>query len=329
MKKNIALLMALVLCLSLLAACGKSPAAESGEPSQSADVSETVSPSPELSDSPSELPSGDQPVPSDSPEPEPSADPSQEPSESAGPAIALSHTDVTLKAAGASFVLTAEETGVPEGTRTALVWSSGDESVAAVTDNGDGTATVTAVGPGKAVITASAIYSTFVPDDPLVLSCIVRCRWTEETPAPSESAAPSQQPAGVDLSAFAADIISEYELPAFLSLADDELTANCYAGLEAIAANQKLVYLNLMSMNMGELVLVEVENSDDVAAVKDILQARIDYMVGDGNGPGGAWYPAPIEEWSNNSRVVSSGNYVMMVVDDDCDAIVSEFDALF
>lgn len=79
-----------------------------------------------------------------------------------------------------------------------------------------------------------------------------------------------------------------------------------------------------MSMNMGELVLVQDSSSSDVDAVKAILQARIDSMI-----QGGAWYPEPTEWWTNYSRVVSSGNYVMMVVDDDCDAIVSDFNALF
>ena len=111
--------------------------------------------------------------------------------------------------------------------------------------------------------------------------------------------------------------------------ADTSLMDGFYAGLSSIPAEQRLVYVNQMTMNLGELVLVQVSNSSDVSAVKAILQARIDYMVGDGNGPGGAWYPGPTEEWRNNSRVVSSGNYVMMVVDDDCDAIVSDFNALF
>ncbi|MCI8808382.1 MAG: hypothetical protein HFF21_09675, partial [Oscillospiraceae bacterium] len=52
-------------------------------------------------------------------------------------------------------------------------------------------------------------------------------------------------------------------------------------------------------------------------------------MVGDGNGPGGAWYPGPTEQWQNNSRVVSNGNYVMMVVHENCDDIVAAFNALF
>ena len=33
--------------------------------------------------------------------------------------------------------------------------------------------------------------------------------------------------------------------------------------------------------------------------------------------------------WKNNSRIVSSGNYVMMVVHENCDDIVNLFNALF
>ena len=84
-----------------------------------------------------------------------------------------------------------------------------------------------------------------------------------------------------------------------------------------------------MTMNNGEFGLVQVKDSADVARVKAIFQARINHMVGDGNGPGGAWYPAAMDSWENNSRVVSNGNYVMMVVHENCDAIVAQFNALF
>ena len=80
----------------------------------------------------------------------------------------------------------------------------------------------------------------------------------------------------------------------------------------------------MMSMNMGEMALVQVKNSSDVAKVKSIFQARIDSMVN-----GGAWYPEPTRIWTEQSRVVSNGNYVMMVVGEDCDSIVKDFNALF
>ena len=99
--------------------------------------------------------------------------------------------------------------------------------------------------------------------------------------------------------------------------------------MSGIGAEQRLVYITQMSMNNGEVGLVQVKNSADVAAVKAIFQARINYMVGDEENKPGAWYPGPTEQWRNNSRVVSNGNYVMMVVHENCDAIVSQFNALF
>ena len=62
----------------------------------------------------------------------------------------------------------------------------------------------------------------------------------------------------------------------------------------------------------------------DVDKVKAILQSRIDAQVA-----GGAWYPSAIDAWQNNSRIVSNGNYIMMVVHESCDSIVSDFNALF
>ena len=109
-----------------------------------------------------------------------------------------------------------------------------------------------------------------------------------------------------------------------LSLADSTMLDNYYAGLSSVATEQSQVYINMMSMNMGEISLVQVKDSKDVATVKAIFQARIDSMVN-----GGAWYPEPTRIWSEQSRVVSNGNYVMMVVGEDCDAIVKDFNALF
>ncbi len=68
--------------------------------------------------------------------------------------------------------------------------------------------------------------------------------------------------------------------------ADQELMEIFYPGLSAVSSQQMLVYVNQMSMNMGELALIEVTDSKDVDGVKAILQARIDGMIN-----GGAWYP--------------------------------------
>ena len=36
-----------------------------------------------------------------------------------------------------------------------------------------------------------------------------------------------------------------------------------------------------------------------------------------------------MDQWENNSRIVANGNYVMMIVHENCDDIVNEFNALF
>ena len=149
------------------------------------------------------------------------------------------------------------------------------------------------------------------------------------TPAPTPTPEPTPTPASkVDLAAFYASVTRQYEF-GFLELASKDLLDGLYPGLSGIGAEQRLVYITQMSMNNGEVGLVQVKNSADVAAVKAIFQARINYMVGDEENKPGAWYPGPTEQWRNNSRVVSNGNYVMMVVHENCDAIVSQFNALF
>ena len=108
----------------------------------------------------------------------------------------------------------------------------------------------------------------------------------------------------------------------------DNLTAY-YPGLEDIATKQLLIYQPMMSAVACEIALVEVENADDVQKVKDIFQARIDAQVGTDDAPGGAWYPETIEGWKNNSRIVSNGNYVMLIVWEKADQFVEQFNALF
>jgi hypothetical protein len=190
-----------------------------------------------------------------------------------------------------------------------LSYSSDNTQVAIVSNDG----TVTGVAPGSAVITITCGDATAtVP---------VTCSWTA-------SGAGSKPAKNVDLSAFYSTITGKYEF-GFLELADSSILDNVYPGLSGISAEQMLVYVCMISMNNGEFGLVQVKDSKDVDAVKAAFQSRIDYMVGDGNGPGGAQYPMAMDQWENNSRIVSNGNYVMMVVHENCDDIVNEFNALF
>ena len=103
-----------------------------------------------------------------------------------------------------------------------------------------------------------------------------------------------------------------------------EMALGIYPDLAGIATEQYLVYAPMFSLSAAESVLIQVSNAADVDAVKDILQARIDIQVS-----GGAFYPFAVETWQNNSRIVSNGSYIMMIVSPDCDAVVSEFNALF
>ena len=227
------------------------------------------------------------------------------------PVLTLSKIDFTLKSAGASWKLT-----VSGGDADQIQFTSSDESVATVAQDG----TVTAVAPGTATITAAS--------GGLTAQCIVRCRWTES--APDGSAGGSTSAAkSVDLAEFYSTIAGKYDMSR-LEPVDATVQETFYPELMQVNTDQRLVYMCAMSpAPIGDLVLVEVADAKDVDTVKNLLQARIGYMVGDGTRPGGAWYPEPTDMWENESRVVSNGNYVMLVVCEDCDSIVSDFNALF
>ena len=142
--------------------------------------------------------------------------------------------------------------------------------------------------------------------------------------------APSDSEKNVDLSAFAQDEIKKYESMGLLSKMDDEVVDTFYPELKKMDDQELLVYMcERDPAPVGDFVLVKTASSEDVDTVKQLLQDRINYMVGDGNGPGGAWYPEPTEMWENQSRIVTNGNYVMLVVSEDCEKVVEDFNALF
>lgn len=130
--------------------------------------------------------------------------------------------------------------------------------------------------------------------------------------------------------AFYAGLFNKYEgFNATMSLEGDYLN-NYYPGLSAIATKQRTIYGTMISAAVGEIALVEVSRAADVQKVKDIFQARIDAQVGTDDEPGGAWYPASIEGWKTGSRIVSKGNYVMMVAfPSAADQIVADFNQQF
>lgn len=324
---------ALALSLTLLTACG--PKGESGSQSNtdgSVSSSQGSASTPDQSQPDLSLPDSSQP---DASQPDASL-PDKDQGDSSKPqveeptvkeSLSLNSSDFSLFKAGSAYQLKAESK--PEkGTYT---WTSDNEAVATVSNKG----LVTAVAPGTATVTVTDSKTG------LSASCIVRCKFEADKPASggSSSGSGSSSSGGnsssgsgsvstpnsgsVDLSAFYSTVTSNHQF-GMLSLADANMIKDVYPGLSDVKTNQCLPYINMMTMNSGEIALVEVASSGDVDTVKGVFQDRIDAQVA-----GGAWYPSAIEAWQNNSRVVSNGSYVMMVVHEDCDAIVNEFNALF
>lgn len=231
--------------------------------------------------------------------------------------LALNKVDFTLNAAGAAYKLKADITG----TDTLPVWTSSDETVATVAEDG----TVTAVAPGTATITATV--------DEMTAECIVRCVWQEQTEIPgTQPETPSVS--AIDLGTFYWDLYSML-YPAdkdgnstgpFVDniAAIPDMLDGYYPGLSAANTNQCYVFMPMMSGVPYEVALIEAASSNDAETIKTILQARIDTEKNNHMA-----YPMVVENWELNSRIVTNGNYILMAVTSDFDAYVKAFNALF
>ena len=310
-KRLLALLAALTLALALTACGGETNTEEPNEPPQQVqDVETEQMPSQPVDDAQAD----DQETEGETDGQETEEDTPQTPEEpaqdqpAAEAGMQLSRTDFTLSSAGSKYQLKA--TGAPDK----CTFVSSDTKVATVAEDG----TITAVAPGTAIVTVTSGTES--------RTCIVRCNWkAQEKPEEKPAEKPEEKPAdtSVDLKAFYDATIAAHTFQTLQEFTGDVLETY-YPGMGDIDTKQCLVMGTMMSMNNGEFCLVEVTNSADVDTVKGIFQSRIDYMA-----ETGAWYPGPTELWTNSSRVVSNGNYVMMVVHEDCDTIVEEFNALF
>lgn len=340
MKRRIfAALLAGAMILSL-AACGGGNGAASSNPGSGSDVS-AAAPGGSSSQPDGSTPDGSQP---DASNDIPTINESD-----IDISLTLNKTEVTLKKAGATFQLNWTVNPIVEMRPT---FTSSDETVARVNDQGK----ITAVAPGTAVITVEQRNITDVETgEHLSAACTVTCDWKEASkPEPKPEPKPDPKPdasnpgggsgssggssssgssdsssSQVDLQKFYDDTTGKYQF-SFMTEADDTTLTNFFAGLSDLSLSQQVIYLCGMSpAPVGDFALVQVSDSKDVDTVKSIFQARINYMVGDGNGPGGAWYPGPTDMWENQSRIVTNGNYVMLIVHENCDDIVKEFNALF
>jgi len=151
-------------------------------------------------------------------------------------------------------------------------------------------------------------------------------------PAPSQPSGGSSADSGSSSAQQSVDLTAFYEsqaaafgenFPAMMPMEGEALEA-FYAGLAALSPKQTLVCMPMISAVAAEFALVEVSSAEQVEQVKAIFQSRVDYQVEQG-----AFYPATAEAWENNVRIVSNGNYVMLVCFDQCDTVVGNFNALF
>jgi len=209
---------------------------------------------------------------------------------------------VTLEAATVNMYEAGDTTQLKVEGKGELKWSTSDASVVTV----DNAGTIVAVAPGTATVTVTDGKGNSA-------SCTVNCKWEAAVNA--------------DLTAFYNDLVAQYgeNFPANMDVTEmPDMVEGFFPGLTAIETNQCLIYQPMMGAVVCEIALIEVANAADVKAVEDILNARIAAQV-----DGGAWYPESIEGWQNNSRVVSNGNYVMMIAYSECDAVVDAFNDLF
>lgn len=103
-----------------------------------------------------------------------------------------------------------------------------------------------------------------------------------------------------DLSAFAQTIQEKYEFAAYLMEQDPEVDEfakqsieQYLPGLLDLDLEQRVIYMSMITMNNGEFSMVQAKSAEDAAKIGEIFQARIDYMAGDGETPGGPGTPAP------------------------------------
>ncbi len=85
-----------------------------------------------------------------------------------------------------------------------------------------------------------------------------------------------------------------------------------YPGIGELETQQLIAKTPLMSAVVSEVVLVKCGSEEDADKAQEILQARIDYQVGDDTNPGGAWYPESIEQWKKAS-ILRQGNCVALL----------------
>ena len=130
----------------------------------------------------------------------------------------------------------------------------------------------------------------------------------------------------IDLNAFYTEMFNTVfpdpdNAPSMSEITGDYLDQT-YPGLSDVETKQCVVYAPMITAVAYEVALVEVANADDAAKVQEIFQARIDTQI-----EGGAFYPATVEAWQNQSEIVTRGSYVALFVGAEKDQMVEAFNA--
>ena len=135
----------------------------------------------------------------------------------------------------------------------------------------------------------------------------------------------AQNTANVDLEAFYQTIFTDPENTPAMGPMEGEMLDAFYPGLTALELKQTVAYMPMITAVPCEIVMVECASASDVETVKTIFQTRIDAQVNDQFN-----YPAVIEAWQKEAKVVTNGNYVaMFVVNGMTDQVIAKFNAAF
>ena len=168
----------------------------------------------------------------------------------------------------------------------------------------------------------TAAPSTSPTDEPVEPSETPAAPSAEPSAQPSEQPSESPSDGNVDLSTFFSTITSSYEFAALSDL-DSTMLDAYYPGLTGISTLQLIAKAPMISATGHEIILIQCENSDDVATVQAILEARKQAQI-----DGGAWYPETTALWEA-AQICVSGNYLMLVSHENASDIADSFYALF
>ncbi|MBD5149107.1 MAG: Ig domain-containing protein [Oscillibacter sp.] len=236
---------------------------------------------------------------------------------SSGESVTASHTDVTLFHAGETVTMSAQGvSGIYANT-----FVSADPGVAAVDKL---TGEITAVAPGTTTVTMHVECEAGQFD----FDCTVRCSWEDTGDAPVSSLPASGAAALPSLSDFFTTLQGKYDGLGAMMVMEGELLSNYYPGLDAIASVEEVciqeTMISISNVAVGLVKLSADASPDDVTAVQNILQARIDTQAG-----GGAWYPASCETWEQGVITSTSNVVGMFVYPDEAQAMADLFTEAF